>query len=467
MAEAGSGSGGNTPEEEFSGGGLKRVVGTPLLLAFVVGNIVGAGIYVAPGEVAAGIGGAFWLAFVVAFVVAIFTAFSYAELVSKYPGAGGAALFVNRAYGVPLLSFLVAFAVMASGLSSASGISRAFGGDYLRTFVTLPELLVAVVFILVLTLINYFGIRGSAGLNAVLTVLSLVGLLLVLLVGVAAVFVGQADFGRPFSFQLPEGQGFGFALLGAAVISFYALIGFEDSANIAEEARDASRIYPRALFGGLLVAGVIYIAVCFVASMVVPTEAFAGSSGPLLEVVEAGPIPIPPSLFSVAALVGITNTALINLIIASRVIYGMGREGVLPSVFGRVNANRGTPVVAIIFTTLIALALALTAGEDGFSALANTTVLLILAVFAIVNASVLVLRRDRVRHQHYRAPAIIPILGSITCLVLLTQQDPQTWLRAGILILIGLILYVINILYRRRAGEGSPQQPVQRESRVR
>ena len=259
-------------------------------------------------------------------------------------------------------------------------------------------MLVAVVFIVILALINYFGIRGSAGLNAVLTVLSLVGLLLVLLVGVAAIFVGQADFGRPFSFQLPEGQGFGFALLGAAVISFYALIGFEDSANIAEEARDASRIYPRALFGGLLVAGVIYIAVCFVASMVVPTETFAGSSGPLLEVVEAGPIPIPPSLFSVAALVGITNTALINLIIASRVIYGMGREGVLPSVFGRVNANRGTPVVAIIFTTLIALALSLT---GSFSALASTTVLLILAVFAIVNASVLVLRRDRVRHQHY------------------------------------------------------------------
>jgi amino acid transporter len=458
MSEAGSGPDRSTSEDEFSGG-LKRVVGTPLLLAFVVGNIVGAGIYVAPGEVAAGIGGAFWLAFLVAFVVAIFTAFSYAELVSKYPGAGGAALFVNRAYGVPLLSFLVAFAVMASGLSSASGISRAFGGEYLKTFVTLPELVVAIAFILILSLINYFGIRGSAGLNAVLTVLSLIGLLLVLVVGVAAIFVGQADFGRPFTFEVPEGQGFGFALLGAAVISFFALIGFEDSANIAEEARDASRIYPRALFGGLLVAGCIYIAVSFVASMVVPTETFAGSSGPLLEVVKAGPLPIPPNLFAIAALVGITNTALINLIIASRVIYGMGREGVLPSVFGRVHATRGTPVIAIIFTTLIALALSLT---GSFSALASTTVLLILVVFAIVNASVLVLRRDQVRHEHFHAPAIIPILGSITCLVLLTQQEAGTWLRAGILILIGLALYGLNILYRRRSGEGDSQQSGQR-----
>lgn len=447
MAEAGSGGGGRG---EDSSGNLRRVVSTPLLLAFVVGNIVGAGIYVAPGEVAAGIGGGIWLAFLVAFLVAILTAFSYSELVSKYPNAGGAALFVHRAYRVPLFSFLVAFSVMASGLSSASGISRAFGGDYLGTFVELPELLVAMVFILVLAAINYVGIQVSAQLNAVLTILSLIGLLLVVLVGIAAVLTGQADFGRPFTFEAPEGGGVGLALLGAAVISFYALIGFEDSANIAEEARDASRVYPRALFGGLLAAGSLYIVVCFVASLVVPTQRLVESSGPLLEVIEVGPIPIPPSAFAIAALVGITNTALINLIIASRVIYGMGREGVLPAVFGRVDPNRRTPVAAIIFTTLLALALALT---GSFSALASTTVLLILAVFAVVNVSVLVLRRSPVNHQHFRAPFVIPILGAISCVVLLLQQDAGTWLRAGILILIGLALYGLNVYLKRREGE--------------
>ncbi len=201
--EAASGrSGGASGEEEFSGG-LKRTLGTPLLLAFVVGNIVGAGIYVAPGEVAGAVGGGIWLPFLIAFVVAIFTAFSYSELVSKYPGAGGAALFVNRAYKIPLFSFIVAFAVMSSGLSSASGISRTFGGEYLQTFVVLPELAVAVVFILVLAAINYFGILGSARLNAVLTVLSLVGLLVILVVGVSVVFVGEADFSRQFTFEAP------------------------------------------------------------------------------------------------------------------------------------------------------------------------------------------------------------------------------------------------------------------------
>ncbi|WP_119065807.1 APC family permease [Rubrobacter indicoceani] len=452
-AGTGSGDGGR------SSGGLKRVVGAPLLLAFVVGNIVGAGIYVAPGTVAGEIGGGIWLAFLVAFFVAILTAFSYSELVSKFPSAGGAALFVNRAYGVPIFSFFVAFAVMASGLSSASGISRTFGGQYLQTFITLPEVLVAVVFILVLALINYVGIQLSAQLNAVLTILSLVGLLTVVVVGIAAVFAGQADFSRPFTFEIPDGSSFGLALLGAAVLSFYALIGFEDSANIAEEARDANLIYPKALFGGLLAAGGLYIVVCFVASLVVPTERLVGSTGPLLEVIEVGPIPVPPSLFAVAALVGITNTALINLIIASRVVYGMGREGVLPSFFGR-SSSRGTPTAAILFTTLLALGLSLT---GTFAALASTTVLLILIVFAIVNVSVLVLRRSLVNHPHFTTPSFIPVLGAITCVILVSQQEAGTWIRAAVVILIGFALYGLNIYLKRRAGENvNASQPGRR-----
>lgn len=470
MADSGSGAGRAQQEDEFSGG-LVRTLSMPLLLAFVVGNIVGGGIYVTPGEIAANVGGIIWLPFLIAFVVAVLTAFSYAELVSKYPGAGGAALFVNRAYRIPFFSFLVAFTVMSSGLSSSSGLATAFGGDYLSALTGLPvgegfgNILTAILFILVLALINYLGIRGSARINAVLTVISLVGLVLIVLIGIVAILFGQADFSRPFSFEAPAGgEGAGLVLLGGAVAAFYALIGFEDSANVAEETRDASRVYPRALFGGLLTAGGLYLVVVFVASLVVPTGTLADSDGPLLEVVAAGPIPIPAGLFSIAALVGITNTALINLIIASRVIYGMGREGVLPSVFGRVDPNRRTPVVAILFTTAIALVLSLT---GDFGDLSGTTVLLILAVFAVVNVSVLVLRRERSRRQHFRAPFIIPVLGAITCLILLTQQDAGTWLRAVILIVIGLALYLLNIVLKRRAGEPMRPQRPERESRVR
>lgn len=443
-------------EQEFSGG-LRRTIGAPLLIAFVVGNIVGGGIYATPGTVAQSVGGGIWLPFTIAFVVAIFTAFSYAELVSKYPGAGGAALFVNRAFKLPLLSFLIAFTVMASGLASASGLSLAFGGDYLAALTGTEiagfgNLVIAIIFLMVMALINYFGITGSAQINVVLTVISVLGLVVIVLVGIAAIFAGQADFGRVVSFEIPQGEGLGFALLGGAVLAFYALIGFEDSANIAEETRDASRIYPRALFGGLLTAGGLYILVCIVTSLVVPTGTLQGSDGPLLEVVNAGPIPIPASVFSIAALVGITNTALINLIIASRVLYGMGREGVLPTVFSRVDPARRTPVVAILFTTALALLIILV-GNPEFADLAGTTVLLLLLVFAVVNISTLVLRRNRVRHNHFRAPSWVPVLGSLTALVLLTQQEADTWLRAGVLIVIGLALYGLNIFLKRRAGE--------------
>ncbi|SDM19729.1 amino acid/polyamine/organocation transporter, APC superfamily [Modicisalibacter muralis] len=448
--ESVTGEGAQTGE---SSGKLSRSVSTPLLLAFVTGNIVGAGIYVAPGEVAAQVGGGIWLPFLIAFVVALLTAFSYAELVSKYPRAGGAALFVHRGYRIPIFSFLAAFAVMCSALASASGIAHAFGGDYLETFIDLPEIAVAVVFILILALINYLGILGSARLNMVLTIISVIGLLVVIVVGIAAIAQGQADFSQLLSFDAPGGEEVGgLVIIGAATVAFYALIGFEDSANMAEEAKDASRAYPRALFGGLLLAGGLYIAVCLVAAIVVPAGTLAGSSGPLLEVVNAGPIPIPPALFSIAALVGITNTALINLIIASRVLYGMGCEGVLPSAFGKVDPRRRTPVVAIVFTTALALVLALT---GDFGDLSKTTVLLLLAIFAIVNVTTLVLRRDRVSHEHFTAPFVIPILGALTCVILLTQQQPGIWLRAVILVAIGLVLYLGNLAFKRRAGEVS------------
>ena len=472
MSEANSGAGsgaGGAPEGEFSGR-LRRVVSTPLLLAFVVGNIVGGGIYAAPGEVAGVVGGGIWLPFLIAFIVAILTAFSYAELVSKYPGAGGAALFVNRAYGIPLLSFVIAFAVMCSGLSSATGLSVAFGGDYLSAltggaFDGIGNIFIAVVFLLILAVINYLGIRGSATINAGLTIISVAGLVVIVIIGLLAILTGQVNFAGPFTFEASGGEGMGFALFGGAVLAFYAFIGFEDSANIAEETQDPSRVYPKALFGGLLSAAGLYLLVVIIVALVVPIGVLAGSGGPLLEVVELGPIPIPPGLFSIAALVGITKTALINLISASRVIYGMGREGILQSAFARVDPTRRTPIVAIIFTTALALALLVASGD--FVDLAGTTTLLLLAVFALVNATVLVLRRDRVRHSHFRAPSAIPILGSIAALVLLSQQDAGDWIRATVLIAIGLVLYALNIFLKKRGGESVRPQRPERPSRVR
>ena len=242
-----------------------------MLLLFVVGDVLGAGIYALVGQVGGRVGGAIWAAFLVALGLALFTAFAYAELVTKYPKAAGAALYVNKAWRRPFVTFLVAFAVMCSGLTSAAALSRAFGGDYLSVLLDVPTVVAALLFILAVALVNFRGISESVRLNVVLTSIELTGLLLVMVIGIGAIADGGAsvDPGRVFEFK--AGESIAAAIMGGAGLAFFALIGFEDSVNVAEEARDPSRDYPRALLGGLLIAGTVYLLVTTVASMVVPT----------------------------------------------------------------------------------------------------------------------------------------------------------------------------------------------------
>jgi amino acid transporter len=424
-----------------AGAPLKRAISRNMLLLFVVGDVLGAGIYALVGVVGARVGGAIWTAFLTALILAIFTAFAYAELVTKYPRAAGAALYVNKAWRKPLVTFLVAFAVMCSGLTSAATLSRAFGGDYLSVFVDVPTLAAALVFIVLVALVNYRGISESVRLNVVLTTIELLGLLLVVVVGAAAIGAGgpDVDAGRLLDFTGDENVVL--AIMGGAGLAFFALIGFEDSVNVAEEAQDPSRNYPRALFGGLLIAGATYLVVTVVASTAVPTDRLAASSGPLLEVVQRGPLSLPTDLFSAIALFALANGALINMIMASRLLYGMSREGILPAALGRVDDRRQTPWVAIVTTTLAAMALIAT---GDLSQLADTTVLLLLVVFTAVNVAVLHLRRDPVAHAHFRAPSAIPVVGALVSIALMTTKDPEVFARAGVLLLIGLALWALN-----------------------
>lgn len=441
---------GNSPEQPS----LRRGIGKWLLLFFIVGDMIGGGIYALVGEVGGVTGGAIWTAFLLASVLAILTAFAYTELVTKYPRAGGAATYVNNAYGMPFFSFMVAFAVVMSGVTSASALSLAFGGDYLGQFVTAPKVLVALVFIVLVALINFVGISESVKLNATFTLIEVFGLLLIVLIGVVALAAGTGDPGRAFEFK--GDAAIPLVILSGAALSFYALIGFEDSVNVAEETQNPSRTFPRALFGGIIIAGVLYLLVTITASIVVPTDQLTASSGPLLEVVRESSVAIPLWLFSLIALFAVSNGALINMIMASRLIYGMSDQRVMPAVFSRVHPNRRTPWVAIIFTTLIAMGLIATGNVAN---LARTTVLLLLVVFVIVNITVLVLRRDRVEHEHFRAPTVFPILGLIVSAGMLTQQQGATFLRAGALLVLGAILYGVNYLVKRSLDRETPQQP--------
>jgi amino acid transporter len=196
-----------------------------------------------------------------------------------------------------------------------------------------------------------------------------------------------------------------------------------------------------------------------VASIVVPTDRLAASDGPLLEVVKTGPLNLPPRLFSAIALCALANGALINMIMASRIVYGMARERILPARLGTVHGSRRTPFVAILATTAIAMVL-IASGD--LSGLADTTVLLLLLVFSAVNVSVLVLRRDRVAHDHFRAPTAVPLIGAVVSVALMTTKETETFARAGVLLLVGAVCWAINWLLHGRHVDPYDTAQIQR-----
>ncbi|WGW10443.1 APC family permease [Saxibacter everestensis] len=424
---------------------LRQGITGKLLYLFILGDVLGAGIYALVGVIAAEVGGAIWVPLVIALLLALLTAASYAELVSKYPKAGGAAVFAQRAYRKPVVSFLVGYCMLAAGVTSAAGLSLAFSGDYLSTFLDVPRVPAALVFLALVAALNARGIKESLRSNVVMTIIELSGLVLVV-VAVAVFVLGGGGNPEQVS-RFPDGVQPATAVLAASLIAYYSFVGFEVSANVAEEIRNPARVYPRALFAALLTAGLVYVLIGVVAAAALPADDLASSSGPLLAVVQATGLGIPAWLFSLIALVAVANGALLTMIMASRLTFGMAEEGLLPSVLGRVLPKRRTPWVAIVATTLIAMVLVLT---GDLAALAETVVLLLLFVFLSTNLAVLVLRKDRVEHKHFRAPVVIPCLAIASCVLLLTQQAAEIWLRGAILLAIGIALYFLNRIVQRR-----------------
>lgn len=408
---------------------LNRVMGPGLLLLFVVGDILGTGVYALTGQVAAEVGGAVWLPFLVAFLVAILTATSYLQLVTKYPQAAGAALYTHKAFGIPFLTFMVTFTVMCSGLTSASSASEAFAGNFVEAF----EL----------------SIGEGVRVNVLLTCVELTGLLIIICIGAWALTRGAGDTSRLLEFDTADGQsGFG-AVTAATALAFFAMVGFEDSVNMAEETKDPVRIFPRVMLLGLCITGLIYVLVSISSVALVSPEDLGEGDAPLLKVVAAGAPDFPVGVFAGITMFAVANSALINMLMASRLLYDMSRQRVLPRFLGKVHRSRRAPWAGILFTTAIAFGPIFFAD---LAALGGTTSLLLLCVFTIVNVAVLVLRRDPVDHDHFRAPTALPVIGAVACAYLaspLSERAGADYRIAAVLMVIGVGLWALTWAVQR------------------
>src|SRR6476659_6162925 len=389
---------------------LRRVMGPKLLLLFIVGDILGTGVYALTGQVAGEVGGAAWAPFLVAFAVAPVTAVSYLALVTRYPQAAGAALYAHKAFGVHFLTFLVAFTVMCSGITSASTAATAFGG-----FVN-----------------DGFGFDLSTGVVL---------------------------------FKSGEDKGVFFAVTAATSLAFFAMVGFEDSVNMAEECHDPRRDFPKMMLTGLGITGLIYALVSITAVALVPvgdlTDESKGSA--LTQVVAAGAPGLPfDTIFPFIGMFAVANSALINMLMASRLLYGLANQDVLPRSLGKVHPVRRTPWVSIAFTTAIAFGLIVYVVRAGGSAdgattvepLGGTTSLLLLCVFTVVNVALLVLRRRPVDHDHFTVPAFLPVVGAVTCAFLAgpwarSEDQMQQYEIAGYLLAVGVVLWLFTWLLNR------------------
>jgi amino acid transporter len=402
---------------------LKQTIGPWQVLFYGLGSMLGAGVYVLIGKAAGVLGNAIWLAFLGSMIAALLTGLSYASIGSRYAKAGGAAFVTERAYRKAWLGYAVGFAVMMSGLTSMATGLQAIAENLIKAFqLPIPVKPLAIAGALVLGAVIYRGIRESMWVNLFCTLIEIGGLLFIIAIGVK--FWGGVNYLE----VPPEATGAGFAnisllvILQGAVLTFFSFIGFEDILNVSEEVKNPRRSVPFGLVGAMVVGTAIYLAVAITAVSVLPWKQLADSSAPLMEVAKhAAPwFRGIDSVYLFITLFSIGNTALLNYIMGSRLLYGMASQRLLPTVLGKVHPVRRTPHVAVIALFAIVSALIL---AGGIKPLAEATALLLLSVFVVVNLALVILqRRDGEEKGGFEVPAFVPLLGAAVCAVLIVSR---------------------------------------------
>jgi amino acid transporter len=385
---------------------LKRSVTGPLLVLYGVGTMIGAGIYALIGEVTATAGLYTPMAFLLASAIAGLTAASFAELSSRFPEAAGEAAYVSAGFGTVRIAMLVGLLIVASGIVSSGVMFRGFVG-YASSLAQFEPWHVYVLLAVVVGTVAAWGVAESIAAIAIITVVEAGAIIFVI------VLAAFSDVSLP-PVSLPFGPAATTGILGGAVLAFYAFIGFEDMVNMAEEVREPRRTVPRSIIIAMIITATIYIALSVVAVQTVPIDELAQSSAPMTLIVSRLS-DMPSGWMSYVALVAVMNGALVQVVMAARVLYGLSRQHLLHPWFGIVHSRRQTPVNA---TVVVVAAVLLSALLLPLSTLAQFTSLFLLIVFTLVNIALIRLKSGEGDPQSsFAVPVVIPWLGAISAAI--------------------------------------------------
>ncbi len=418
-------------------GTLQRRIGLLALTFYGVGDILGAGVYGLIGKAAGEMGNGIWIGFVIGAIAATLTGLSYASLGSRYPKAGGCAYILHKAFKKPMLSYVVGLSVFFAGITSMATSSKAFAGYLVPLLPFLSSGMAVTIFILLISAIVLIGIRTSMALNIVCTVIEVTGLLIVIFVGFK--FIGSVDYtNMQTATSTAPGINWGRALSGA-VLTFYSFIGFEDMLNVSEEVKKPAVTIPKALLISVFISSSIYLILSLVAVSVIPPSVLSKSTQPLVDVVKTAAPGFPTRIFSVISLFALFNTALLNFITGSRLIYGMSKQELLPAFLSKVTKS-GSPYVAIFTQVALFAALAM---ASNISHLAKSTSAFLLISYILMNMALVKLKRtDPEGKGKFEIPSIIPIAGALVCAGMLVNVTMTEVIIVASLFVVASILYL-------------------------
>ena len=424
---------------------LKRRVSLFALTVYGVGNVLGAGIYALIGEVIGITGNISWLAFVLASVTGALTGLSYAELSAMYPKSAAEFVYTEEAFKKRNLSFILGWIIIFSGILSAATVALAFGG-YLADLLNISSIFIIIVYgvllVIVLSIINSIGIKTSTRTNIIFTLIEVLGLIIIIILG----FFGKRE---PNYFVLPSGASFA-AIFSAVALIFFAYIGFEDIANIAEEVKNPQKNIPKAIIYSIIITTILYCLTAISVVSILSSSDLADSDAPLNEVAAEILGPGGGIVMSFIALFATANTVLIMLIVTSRMMYGMARDKALPEKLSKISPEFRTPTIAVVLTMCFTI-VPICFGD--ISVVAHATVFGVLINFFLVNISLIALRKKKPDLERpfelkpsYKGIPIIALLGSIISISLLFTFD---WVI--ILIQVIIILCGIGVFYAMKS----------------